>query len=203
MAVADRVELVDIEAGGVVPGVPQRDQSATQLGVVDEVGSAQAQLDVGDGDGLQLRAVDDVAAELAVEHHYACTTVAPELPAEHPSAGPAVTRHTADESVADQWPAVVSGRFEPHTIARPVDHAAASASTASLNAGHSARAASAQSSKGRSVRARLATPTAGSTHAKVPAPPKCPNVDGEFVVPVQCGFLSPRISNPSPHGQGA
>src|SRR4029078_5780734 len=109
MAVADRVELVDIEAGGVGLGVPQRDQSATQLGVVDEVGSAQAQLDVGDGDGLQLRAIYDVAAELAVEHHYDRT---------------AVTRHTADESVADQWPAVVSGRFEPHTIARPHVHAA-------------------------------------------------------------------------------
>ena len=37
---------------------------------------------------------------------------------------------------------------------------------------------------------------------KVPAPPKCPNVDGEFVVPVQCGCLSPRISKPRPQGHG-
>ena len=55
LAVADRVQRVDVEPGRVGLGVPQRDQAATELGFVDQVGAVQQQLDGGDGDGLHLR----------------------------------------------------------------------------------------------------------------------------------------------------
>ena len=46
--------------------------------------------------------------------------------------------------------------------------------------GHGCSASADQSSNGRSVSARQATCAPGSTHRRVPAPPKCPNVAGEL-----------------------
>jgi hypothetical protein len=46
------MQFVDVEAGGVGLCVPQRDQAAAQIGIVDQVGAAQAQFDAGDRHGL-------------------------------------------------------------------------------------------------------------------------------------------------------
>src|ERR671918_1078270 len=73
-------------------------------------------------------------------------------------------------------------------------------STASEKGGH---ASSAQGPNSRSAIAAAPIPATGSTHRNAPDPPKCPNVSGEFLAPVQCGRLSSRISKVSPHGFGS
>ena len=57
-----------------------------------------------------------------------------------------------------------------------------SASTSSASCG---QASIAQLPKARSVRTPSATPAAGSTHRNVPLRPKCPNVSGLQLAPVQ------------------
>ncbi len=72
-----------------------------------------------------------------------------------------------------------------------------SAATASLtpseNPGH---AATDHSPNSRSLSATHPTPVPGSTHKRVPLPPKWPNVADSAVDPVQCGDLMPLISGP-------
>src|SRR5918992_4654827 len=73
-------------------------------------------------------------------------------------------------------------------------------STASENRGHASRAHGPNS---RSVRTTAASSGSGSTHRKLPEPPKCPKVAGELRSPVQWGRLSSRISKVSPQGLGS
>ena len=105
--VADRMQRIDVESGRVGLRVPQRDETAAQLGIVDQIGATEAELDVGDRHRLDLGHVDDVAAELAVQHHHHGATAAGE---------------SADEAVADQRQAVVAGELETDAIARPEAH---------------------------------------------------------------------------------
>ena len=66
--------------------------------------------------------------------------------------------------------------------------------------GHASRA---QGPNSRPVWTHSPTFATGSTHRKAPLPPKWPKVAGELDVPVQCGDLSPLISNPRPQSKGS
>src|SRR5262249_53577680 len=158
--------------------------AASQRRVVDQVRPVEVQLDVGDRDRLELRQVDDVAVELAVQHHH------------H---RPGLAGHAADEPVAHERQAVVAGGQPAHTVTEPERHpavtSATSATTASESSGHARSASARHESNERSVSATRAHAAAGSTHIIVPAPPKWPYVDALFVAPVQCGDLVPLISS--------
>ena len=159
MAGAEALEAVDVEAGGLRLGPPEVDEPLPQLRLVDEVGAVEVQLDVGDRHRAQLREVDHVAAELAVEHHHHRSRLA---------------GHPADEPVANHRQAVVGGGLPPDPVTEAERHGrpVTSATTASESSGHRRIASTDQSSNDRSVRATSAHPAAGSTHIIVPAPPK-------------------------------
>ena len=85
-AIADRVQRIDVETGAFGFRMPQRHEAATQLWIVDEVGAVQAQFNRCNRDVLHLRQVDDIAAELTIQHHHD---------------RPICRRNTADEAVTN------------------------------------------------------------------------------------------------------
>ena len=107
LADAVGLEGVDVEPGRLGLGPPQVDETAAELGIVDQVVAVEVQLDVGDRHRFELLEVDHVAAELAVEHHHHRAVVA---------------GGAADEPVAHERQTVLVGGRPPDPVAEPEAH---------------------------------------------------------------------------------
>ena len=92
---------VDVEAGVLGLGLPQRGEATAQLGIVEQaVAALEAEIERRDGDRFELIDADLLAADLAVEHH-------------HDRTGGVGDR--ADEPVAHERQAVLGGESTQRT----------------------------------------------------------------------------------------